>query len=236
MGSKILKSSFWDKYFKTYDILNKIYPYQKLINNVIDKLIEIRSKKILDAGAGTGNLSLKLLDLKGDIYSLDNSKEGLNIYLKKNKNAKIFFHDLKDPLPFSNKTFDIIVSINTICYVDREFRQKIINEFYRVLKNNGKIIIINLLKNFKSYRIFLDHINEDITRNGIIKSIYNIIKLLPKIIKMFYFTSIIQKYNKNNQFFDNYEQFNYLKEAGFKNVCNNEYVFSNQAVLNEAIK
>ena len=56
----MLDSNFWKRYFKVYDVLNLLIPYQELLNTICDEL-EIRpEERILEAGCGTGNLALKV--------------------------------------------------------------------------------------------------------------------------------------------------------------------------------
>ncbi len=51
---------FWEKYFRTYDVLNKAIPYQKLMEDLIRVYEPKRGDLIFDAGSGTGNLCIRL--------------------------------------------------------------------------------------------------------------------------------------------------------------------------------
>lgn len=57
---KMLDSQFWAKYFKVYDTLNQLIPYQDLLDLFLKKLELLSSgdKNILDVGSGTGNLCI----------------------------------------------------------------------------------------------------------------------------------------------------------------------------------
>jgi len=233
---KKLDTNFWSSYFKVYDFLNLAHPYVKLINSVINMLSKINNQNILDAGSGTGNLSIKLSVLGGKIYSLDNSKEGLEIHLSKDRGANIYLHDLSKPLPFEDNFFDSIISLNTICFIKKEDREKIFFEFYRVLKNKGKLIVVNLLDGFKPYKIFLSHIRFILKNNGFFVSLKSILSLLIPIFKIFYYSKIIQKSSGKNNFFNIEEQFDYLEKNGFRKISKSKLIFANQAILNEAYK
>jgi len=56
----MLDSKFWKRYFKVYDVLNLLIPYQELLNTICDELDIKPGEKILEAGCGTGNLALKI--------------------------------------------------------------------------------------------------------------------------------------------------------------------------------
>jgi len=230
-----LSQNFWKKYFKTYDILNKAIPYQDLLNLVIKKLPQSDKYKILDLGSGTGNLSIKLKKIGYDVYSLDNSQVGLTLHLMKDHAAKIYLYDLNKKLPFEDNYFDIIISLNTICFIDKKNCQKIFNDLYRILKKDGKIIVVNLFIEFHSVEIFLLHIKNYLQIYGFFKMLNELIILAIPIIKMFYFTLKLQKIRKIT-FFKEYEQQKYLRNAKFINISNNEFVFAKQAILNEANK
>lgn len=229
---------FWRKYFQSYDIVNKAYPYQILLSLVISKLSKINNCKILDAGSGTGNLSIELSKHGGEVYSLDNSKAGLDIHLAKDSTAQIYLHDLVEPLQFPDNFFDIAISLNTICFIDKGVREKIFKEFHRVLKKDGKIIVVNLLNGFKSYKIFVSHIRCSIKKDGFIKSLSTIFLLLIPALKVFYYSTVIQRQSsdRGKSFFEVDEQFIYLRKVHFKNISDNKLVFANQAILNEAYK
>ena len=56
----MLNEKFWEKYFKVYDVLNLCISYQEMQKTIIKEL-EIQSEDlVLDAGAGTCNLSKEM--------------------------------------------------------------------------------------------------------------------------------------------------------------------------------
>jgi len=235
---KLLPPEFWSKYFKVYDILNIVPSYLYLLNKIISILNPQKGEIILDAGAGTGNLAVLIENKLAKVVALDFSKEALEIYKSKNPSAIICLHDLTNPLPFEDNCFDKIVSNNVIYNIPREKRLKVILELKRVLKPNGLIIISNIHKNFSPFKIYVASIKESIKKDGLLKTIYLVIKLLIPTIKMFYYNFKIQKvhqFNKKN-LFDFEEQKELLIKANFKYVSETEFVYADQAILNYAIK
>lgn len=93
--------------------------------------------KILDAGCGTGLLAKKLTKF-GEVVGLDLSEEALRfarkrgVIVKKGSIAK---------LPFNDCVFDVLISIDVINHLWVKNEQKAFNEFYRVLKPGGILIM-----------------------------------------------------------------------------------------------
>lgn len=70
------------------------------------------------------------------------------------------------------------------------------------------------------------------------KTLLLVIKLIPATLRMFYYNFLIKKENKGGSysFFVAGEQKNLLEKSGFKDISNDIYTYSNQAILNKAIK
>lgn len=235
---KELNSGFWDKYFKIYDVLNYFIPYKELLNQLLEELDPQTNEIILDAGVGTGNLAILIKEKGSRVIGLDFSQEALNIYKKKDPNAEVILHNLEEPLPFPNDYFDKVITNNTLYNIPREKRLDVFKEFYRVLKPGGLLVTSNIHKNFKPIKIYLDGIKKTLKQYGLIKGLYLIIKFLIPTIKMFYYNRIIQKVHKfdKENLFEYDEQRNFLNQAGFIDVSENKFVYSNQGILNKGFK
>ena len=234
----MLDTRFWKKYFAVYDCLNYLIPYQELLD-VLRKKLEIKSgDKILDAGAGTGNLAILLVKDSGVVIGLDSSHEGLEIFKKKLPQSEVVEASLETSLPFPSDYFDKIVSNNTIYTLNPEIRQKVFNEFYRVIKPGGIIAISNVHVNFNPLSIYLEHVKKSLRILGLVKTISAIISLAIPTLKIFYYNGQIQREHSKGtfKFMKKNEQAEYLKKSGFKHVSENTYTYANQAILNSAVK
>lgn len=233
-----LDTRFWKKYFNQYDILNKLIPYDELLDRIV-QLADIKDGyHILDAGSGTGNLSSRF---KGDnllITGVDYSMEGISLHKQKQPNAVLIQHDLTRPLPFTENSFDSIVSNNVLYTIPRNMRGHIFREFYRVLKPGGTIVIANLSDNFNPKNIYISHVKLYTKKCGFFKLVIHLLSLAIPTIKIFYYNYLINKENKSGQydFFGPNEQLENLREAGFIDVFPTEFLYAGQSVLNKAIK
>lgn len=234
----MLDTFFWKKYFKTYDVLNSVIPYIDLTDKIVELVNANNEDVILDAGAGTGNIAIKLVNSVKKIFALDSSKEGLDIAKNKSDKIQIVLHSLTEKLPFEDQFFTKIISNNVIYTLPVKERDKIFSEFYRVLKPGGRIIVSNVRDGWKPINIYKSHIKSDLRNAGILKVLFKIIYLLPDTLKMFYYNGKIKKENKDGDydFLKPNEQRDLLVSAGFINVSSDLSVYADQAILNYADK
>lgn len=230
---------FWANYFLTYDLLSEALPYQRLLDDLINVLEVKRGDLILDAGSGTGNLSILLKKEYGaKPTGYDFSVKALEIHLRKDKDAEVYLGDLRSNLPFSDNYFDKIVSNNVIYTISKNDRLVILKEFYRILKPKGKFVMANVHTGFNPLVIFKDHLNENIKMNGASKTLIDLIATSYGLGKLFYYSLLLIKQHKNGKyaFLEKDEQKNLLVQAGFKTVNSTINSYSNQSYIDIGVK
>ncbi len=110
------------------------------IEKILKKEINDRSKKIkiLDIGCGSGEISRFFNDL--DYIGIDVNPDYIEFARKIYK--KNFEEMNAQKLRFKKRYFDYVVIIGVLHHIDDKNCSLILNEITRVVKNNGKIIII----------------------------------------------------------------------------------------------
>lgn len=125
------------KIYTNYDlILDKVY------NLAVDS--NINTPYILEIGVGTGNLAGRFLDKDYNIIAIDQSREMLSVAKEKYPKLKVRLGDFLK-IPYSSKTFDIIVSTYAFHHLNVNEKSIAIKEMVRILKDNGKITIGDLM-------------------------------------------------------------------------------------------
>jgi len=102
---------------------------------------DLRQKTILDAGCGSGVYSIKLAKRGADVKAIDISEKMIEIAKAEQPSKLAIEYTVGDlyNLPYKDKVFDIIFCtyvIDTIKDID-----KVMAEFFRVLKREGQIVI-----------------------------------------------------------------------------------------------
>jgi ubiquinone/menaquinone biosynthesis C-methylase UbiE len=122
----------FEKYSKEYDewfIKNKKIYLAEL--NAVKGLVP-SDKFSVEIGVGSGRFALPL----GIKIGIEPSEKMAEI--SKNRGIQVY-EGVAEQLPFNDETFDFVVLVTTICFVDD--LEESFKESYRVLKSDGSIIV-----------------------------------------------------------------------------------------------
>lgn len=180
----------------------KIYKNYDLILQSVYDLVEALDRKnsnILEIGVGTGNLASKFLKNNYNIIGIDQSREMLSVAKEKYPSLKVRLGEFLK-IPYDNNSFDIIISTYAFHHLNEEEKCIAIEEIIRVLKDDGVIIIGDLMFESKEEE-------QEMLKNLSQKQIYAI--------KDEYYSYIdllrdeFNKYNKNLKY-NRIDEFNYI--------------------------
>ncbi len=150
LGKKEQVTQMFDNISKEYDGLNRVISFgidQKWRRKVVAIVDAIQPESILDIATGTGDLAIMFAEKTkaNQIVGLDISEGMLNVgkqkvIAKKLQNRVEMIVGDSENLPFQNNTFDAI----TVSFGVRNFEdlEKGLSEILRVLKPNGKFVIL----------------------------------------------------------------------------------------------
>ena len=132
----------FDRVYKHYDNFIKLFNLDK--KGEIKDILELKGEEIvLDIGGGTGKLAEYICEDCKIVYVLDESKGMLS---KVEENARVvpILGDVLD-INFENNSIDIVIISDVLHHIENQ--QRLIEETYRILKKNGKLIILDFEKN-----------------------------------------------------------------------------------------
>jgi ubiquinone/menaquinone biosynthesis C-methylase UbiE len=137
-----------------YDILSPPMTFcqEKRMGRVALSLLQLRgNEKIIDIGCGTGTLTIETgqkLNAKngGFIVGIDAASKMIIRARKKATGLKQVQFDIAaaEQLGYPNETFDDAISTFFFHHIDYELKIAALNEMWRVLKNGGKAVIVDV--------------------------------------------------------------------------------------------
>ncbi len=121
----------------------------RLEKKLLFSLLDVKKgERTLDLGSGTGIYSIELAKKGAHVVGVDSSLDMLGfakIKAAKQKSSITFIRANAKRLPFKNASFDIIVSVCSLCFIKNP--QKALKEAARVLRPKGRLVAAILNKN-----------------------------------------------------------------------------------------
>lgn len=130
-----------------YDIFAPLYDESFKLLNSFEKgrlfsfFDDLKGKKVLDIGCGTGRILGELRLFGADITAIDISEEMLGRVGRKYPDVKTAVADV-EALPFEDDSFDVAVAAFLIVHLKDP--QIAFEEVHRVLKSGGEFIVTNI--------------------------------------------------------------------------------------------
>jgi len=127
---------------KIYDLF--VEPATTVLRKITLKMFPPKENtKVLEVGCGTG-ANLKLYQQAGCIVSGIDISPSMLEQAKRKLGYKI---DLRlgdaSEMPFSDRSFDIVIAMLTLHEMPGQIRQPVLNEMARVVKKDGRILLID---------------------------------------------------------------------------------------------
>lgn len=131
----------FDRVFKHYNKFIQIFNLNKMIE--IKAILELQGDEIIvDIGGGTGSLAEYLSTDCKAVYVIDES-EGMLSLIKPNKKVIPILGDALDT-KFKTSSADVVIVSDALHHIENQ--EKTIKEIHRILKKDGKIIILDFEK------------------------------------------------------------------------------------------
>lgn len=118
------------------------------LNRWLAQQIQLPSQsQVLDVGCGTGLLTCRIAQqhANAQVTGIDASRPMINVARKKRAAHNCHFQQaLGEDLPFADQSFDLVTSALFFHHVDRELKQRSLQEISRVLKPGGTLLIADM--------------------------------------------------------------------------------------------
>ncbi|OAI18799.1 hypothetical protein A1359_04330 [Methylomonas lenta] len=142
----------WESYAVSYDfVLNEQDYYREVLNRHIIALSENGINRVIDIGAGTGNVTIPLLEAGRSVTAIDNSRAMLDkmhykLSAMHNPEIKILLQSAEDLSEYPDNFFDGVNIL--LALFDMVDPATALNAAIRVLRFGGVIIITEPKKTF----------------------------------------------------------------------------------------
>lgn len=147
-----------------YDAIANLYAAEdrnlKFYSTYIDKFLNgLKGKLVLDACCGAGDFSNYIASKGNNVIAVDFSKELIDIARLKFNNVNFVIDDICD---FKSKqNFDGIFSKDSLFHLPDKDLEKVLNNFYDILNENGKLLLILDIPNEAGEKIYTEPLNEN---------------------------------------------------------------------------
>ena len=141
---------YWVRHMRDDDLEN-------IEDSWVDKYtdtISAHSGKLLDLGCGVGQYSRYFYDKGFDVTSADISVLALDYLSQKYNDIKTVQVDMTEPLPFADKSFDVVFANLSIHFFCEKDTRALISEIKRILKDDG--VLVGSCNSSKAYKYIED--------------------------------------------------------------------------------
>lgn len=136
----------WDDVWREKDLPDWDYLSQVILGVLKKEALGLTGKKVLEAGSGSGRISLKASEEGASVYLLDNSPEAIDfskkLFLRKGRQSDITCASLFD-MPYQSDSFDLVWNAGVIEHFTGDVQLSALKEMVRVCKRGGFVITLN---------------------------------------------------------------------------------------------
>jgi SAM-dependent methyltransferase len=113
---------------------------RRITDAILHKELEKTGIRILDAGCGTGfNMHYYGTDPSRKTFGLDIAAAAIDCI--KRKGLRTAAQASITSIPFKSESFDLVLSLEVVTQVPREFQDDALHELYRILKPGGSLFL-----------------------------------------------------------------------------------------------
>ena len=147
--------SQWNTFWSQKQEVHEVYSNSdRVLRNLIE-VTDIRGRRVLEVGAGTGRDSFNLVSLGAEVYQLDYSENALRIITSIVREENIPVHPLCGDaftLPFRDETFDVVFHQGLLEHFRKPDAINLLKENVRVLKRGG-ILLVDVPQRWHIYTV-----------------------------------------------------------------------------------
>jgi len=143
-GDKESRRSHWEDFWEEKRAIEEVYSNADRIIRNLRRVVDLKGKRVLEIGAGTGRDSFPLAEAGADVTQLDYAENSLLILktlaTQRGIQTSIIAGDTFQ-LPFRDNTFDIVFHQGLLEHFRKPQAENLLRENIRVLKPGGHLLV-----------------------------------------------------------------------------------------------
>jgi ubiquinone/menaquinone biosynthesis C-methylase UbiE len=212
--------ALWNSYMCNYDFLNEVDSYARNLSDIAEATGTRPGMRVLDAGSGTGNLSMLLKSRGLNVLSCDFSPAALGVHRKKDPHAEQMEASLEQPLKLEASSFDAVCCASVLFALSQKGCQTAVREFYRVLRPTSRLVVTVVAPDQQNGNLIGMHFKGLEKRYGRTRGFIRGVRRVPALLKVLYYNRLLGKLPDWQGFhrFSQQELSTLLLSSGFESV------------------
>ncbi len=136
--------SHWDNFWSEKKAVHEVYSNEDRVLRNVSKLMDLRNKKVLEVGAGTGRDSFGMVALGASVFMLDYSMNSLHIIKNLAVEEKVEVSPVGGnafALPFPDGSFDLVFHQGLLEHFRENQASELLRENIRILRSGGLLLV-----------------------------------------------------------------------------------------------
>lgn len=144
MAARESRREHWETFWEDKQEVGEVYSNAGRVREQLERVMDLRGKRVLEIGAGTGRDSFPLVEAGADVTQLDYAENSLRLLKQIADKDRIPVHIVGGDtfaLPFRDGTFDVVFHQGLLEHFRKPVAEKLIRENVRVLKPGGLLLV-----------------------------------------------------------------------------------------------
>lgn len=183
----------WERYMGCYDYLTGVGSYLANLREIAAATVLQPGSRVLDAGSGTGNLSLMLKERGANVVSCDFSESALARHRRKDPQAELVQASLEERLPFDDASFRTVYCASVLFALSKSGCALALREFRRVLHPGGRLVVTVAAPEKRNRRLVLTHLRSMVREHGWPIGATRFLFRLPDLLQVLHYNRRLQE-------------------------------------------
>jgi ubiquinone/menaquinone biosynthesis C-methylase UbiE len=183
----------WERYMGCYDYLMGVQSYVAGLREIATAAQLHPGYRVLDAGSGTGNLSLLLKEQGAGVVSCDFSAAALECHRRKDPHADLVRASLEERLPFDDSGFHAVYCASVLFALSRTGCASAVREFFRVLSPGGRLVVTVAAPEKRNGHLVRTHLRSMVRECGVFAGTLRFLARLPNLLRVLHYNRRLQQ-------------------------------------------